>query len=595
MFTKLRHALPAVLGLILFAAALVVLRKELHAVTWHELTSDVFAVPAVPLLAALLLTVLNYATLTGYDLLAFAYIKNPLSRWRVAGASFLAYAVANSVGFAMFSGAAVRYRFYTRWGITAQELSRIVFSYSVTFWLGLLALGGISLVASPLARAHELPAHALVAPVGWLLLLTSVAYLVAVLVRREPIRLFRLELPLPPPRIAFAQLGVSAMDWTLAAAVLYVLLPKSDLSFLGLLSAFLAAQLLGLASHVPGGVGVFEGLMVLLLKPFLSSAQLLPALVVYRAIYYLLPLAAALVALVADELRQRRGQAARPGVFLGWLSEEITPRVLAVFTFLAGAGLLFSGATPAAPGRLAWLENLLPLGVVEFSHFLGSIVGAGLLLVSQGLSRRLDAAYYLAAGGLALGIAASLLKGADFEEATLLAVLLVVLWRARAAFDRRAALFDTRFSAGWVVAVVGTLGASVWLGLFAFKHVEYSHELWWQFELGQEASRFLRSSVGAAVAVALFGFGRLMRPAPHEAPQPTDAGLEAAGAVIAAQAATLPYLVYLRDKALLFDEERKGFVMYGIQGRTWVALGDPVGPPERFDARQKWTSSACEK
>jgi len=81
------------------------------------------------------------------------------------------------------------------------------------------------------------------------------------------------------------------MDWTLAATVLYVLLPKSDLSFLGLLAAFLAAQLLGLASHVPGGVGVFEGLMVLLLKPFLSSAQLLPALVVYRVIYYVFPLA----------------------------------------------------------------------------------------------------------------------------------------------------------------------------------------------------------------------------------------------------------------------------------------------------------------
>ena len=73
-----------------------------------------------------------------------------------------------------------------------------------------------------------------------------------------------------------------------------------------------------------------------------------------------------------------------------------------------------------------------------------------------------------------------------------------------------------------------------------------------------------------------------MRPAPHEAHEPTDADLEAAGAVIAAQAATLPYLVYLRDKALLFDEDRKGFVMYGVQGRTWVALGDPVGPPDRL-------------
>ena len=157
--------------------------------------------------------------------------------------------------------------------------------------------------------------------------------------------------------------------------------------------------------------------------------------------------------------------------------------MLAVFTFLAGVVLLFSGATPAAPGRLAWLDTLLPLGVIEASHFLGSIVGVGLLLVSQGLARRLDAAYFLAAGGIAVGIVASLLKGADFEEATLLALLLVVLWRARPAFDRRAALFDTPFSTGGSRRSWRTLGASVWLGLFAFKHVEYSNELWWQFEL----------------------------------------------------------------------------------------------------------------
>lgn len=594
MTQRLRRALPATLGLILFTAALLVLSRELHAVTWHELTADVLAIPTTRILAALLLTALNYAVLTGYDLLAFAYIGNPLSRWRVAGASALAYGIANSVGFAMFSGAAVRYRFYTRWGVTAAELSRVVFSYSVTFWLGLLALGGVSLVASPLPVAHELPAHELVASAGWLLLLTSAAYVVAVVVRRAPIRFRGFDLPLPSPRIAFAQLGVSAVDWALAAAVLYVLLPKSDLSFLGLLGAFLAAQLLGLASHVPGGVGVFEGLMVLLLEPFLSSGELLPALVVYRVVYYVLPLTVALVALVVDELRQRRGQRERASALLGWLSEEITPRVLAVFTFLAGAVLLFSGATPAAPGRLSWLDHLLPLGVVEASHFLGSLVGVGLLVVSQGLSRRLDAAYYLATGGIAIGIAASLLKGADFEEATLLALLLLVLWRARPAFDRRAALFDAPFTSGWMLAVLGTLGASVWLGFFAFKHVEYSQELWWQFELRQEASRFLRASVGAAVALSLFGFARLMRPAPAEAPGPTDADLEAAGPAIAAQGATFPYLVYLRDKALLFDAERKAFLMYAVQGGTWVALGDPVGPPDRLTGLVRLFLERCD-
>ena len=220
--------------------------------------------------------------------------------------------------------------------------------------------------------------------------------------------------------------------------------------------------------------------------------------------------------------------------------------------------------------------------MIEASHFLGSVAGAALLILSQGLARRLDAAYYLTSATIVAGMAASLLKGFDYEEAVLLLLVLLVLRRARPAFDRRAAFFDTRFSPAWIAAVVGALGASVWLGLFAFKHVDYSHELWWQFEIQAEASRFLRASVGAAVVLLLFGFARLIGYAPHEAPVATDADLDDAGRAIAAQTSTYPFLVYLRDKALLFNDERTAFVMYGVQGRTWVALGDPVGPDDRL-------------
>jgi phosphatidylglycerol lysyltransferase len=199
------------------------------------------------------------------------------------------------------------------------------------------------------------------------------------------------------------------------------------------------------------------------------------------------------------------------------------------------------------------------------------------------LFRRLDAAYYLTFGTIVAGMAASLLKGFDYEEAAILLVVLLVLGRARPAFDRRAAFFDTRFSAAWIAALAGAIGASVWLGLFAFKHVDYSHELWWQFEVHGEASRSLRASVGAATVLLLFGFARLIGYAPHEAPTPVDADLEDAGRAIAAQTSTVPYLVYLRDKALLFNEDRTAFVMYGVQGRTWVALGDPVGPDDQLN------------
>ena len=580
MSERVRQALPALIGLLLFAVALAVLRTELRTVSWHELTGDVLRTPPRQLGFAVLLTVLNYAILTGYDLIAFAYIGRRLARGRIMLASFLAYAIANNVGFAMLSGASVRYRFYTRWGVTAAELSRIVFSYSVTFWLGLLALGGLSLALSPLPRAHEMPAHELVAPVGWLLMLTSVAYVIATILRRQPIRIRTFELPLPSPRIAVAQLTISVADWALAGAVLYVLLPPSHLTFAGLLGAFLAAQLLGLASHVPGGVGVFEGLMVLLLKPFLSSAELLPALIVYRAVYYLLPLTAALIVLVADETRERRAHVARVGALFGRLADQVTPRVISAFTFFAGLILLFSGATPAAEGRLALLGRVLPLGVIEASHFLSSVVGAGLLLLSQGLARRLDAAYALTVASLAIGMTASLFKGADYEEAALLGGVLLVVWRARPAFDRRAALFDAPFSVYWAASIVAALSTAIWLGLFAFRHVDYSHELWWQFEVHGEASRFLRASVGSAIVVLLFAVSRLLRHAAPEASEPTDADLADAASALAAQTSTFPYLVYLRDKTLLFNAQKTGFVMYAVQGRTWVALGDPVGPPD---------------
>lgn len=582
MSARVRQSVASLVGLILFGLALVVLRRELGAVSWRELSADILDTPPSRLGLAAVLTALNYGVLTGYDLLAFEYIGKRLSRVRIAAASFLAYAIANNVGFAVVSGASVRYRFYTRWGLTAEELARVVFFYTATFWLGLLLLGGLSVAVGSLPAARELPAEDIVRGVGWVLMLASAAYVAAAGVRGRSIRIGTLTIALPRLPIAAGQLLLSSIDWVLAGAVLYVLLPSGSVPFLGFLGSFLAAQLVGLASHIPGGVGIFEGSIILLLKPMVGAPVLLPALVVYRFIYYLVPLAVALVVLVADELRQRRVQTARATAFLGQLSEQLAPRVLAFFTFLAGVVLLLSGATPAAEGRLAILGRLLPLGVIETSHFAGSVVGAALLILSQGLARRLDAAYYLTMTLAAIGVATSILKGGDYEEAALVGALLVVLWRARPAFDRKAALFETPFSAGWIAAVVAAIGASIWLGQFAFKHVEYSDELWWQFELHGEASRFLRGSVGAAVVLLLFGIMRLIRPAPHEADPPSDDDLDAAGLAIASQTCVFANLVYLRDKALLFDDERRAFVMYGVQGRTWVALGDPIGPADRI-------------
>ena len=330
---------------------------------------------------------------------------------------------------------------------------------------------------------------------------------------------------------AIAQLTVSAIDWTLAAAVLYVLLPPSPATFVNVLAAFLLAQLLGLASHIPGGIGVFEGLIVFALSPFLTASQLLPALVVYRAIYYVAAAVGRAVGLVVDEalaaprtcrcdLRRRLAES-RSG---------LTPQMLATFTFVAGVMLLFSGATPADAERLQWLDRLLPLGVIEASHVTGSIAGAVLLLLSQGLARRLDAAYYLTMVTVIAGVVASLLKGFDYEEALLLV-----------GADRGAARIQARLqSQGGVLCdeILGPPGSPrsrrrssrrCGSGCSHSSTSSTRNDLWWQFELEGNASRFLRGSVGAATAVLLFAVARLIRHAPHEVEPPSERGSRGRG------------------------------------------------------------------
>ena len=142
MSARLLAALRPLVALLLFVIALDVLSHELAATSWRAVITSAKATPWPQIAAALVLTVVNYAVLTAYDFLAFASIGKRLAPWRIGVASFLAYAVANNVGFALISSASIRYRFYTRWGLSAEELSRIIFSYSITFWLGLLALGG---------------------------------------------------------------------------------------------------------------------------------------------------------------------------------------------------------------------------------------------------------------------------------------------------------------------------------------------------------------------------------------------------------------------------------------------------------------------
>lgn len=573
--------LPALLGAALFGAALHVLHRELAGFHLADVQAHLASIPGRDRAVALLLTIASYVTLTGYDALAFRWIGNPLAYPRIALASFVGFVFSHNLGLSFLGGNAVRYRILSGFGVDAAAIARIVAFNSLTFWLGFFALGGFVLSVDPLSlpRAVRLP-FATSRPIGVLLAAGLAGWLVYTLVRRSPIRIAGFEVAVPRPRWTVAQIVVSSIDWTFAASVLYVLLPSHpDVSFAHVLGAFLLAQVVAFASNVPGGLGVLEGLLVVLLGPKLGAGVVLGATVAYRLIYYLVPLGVAIVLLGGYEALQRRALLRRSGVFAARWLPDVAPRAFATATAIAGLVLLISGATPAASERASAIARVVPLPLIEVSHLIGSLVGVALLVLARALQQRIDAAWYATLTGLAIGIVVSLTKGLDWEEASLLGVLFLALLPCRSAFYRRSSLLRESFSAEWGIGIALALAGTLAITLFAYRHVEYANELWWRFEIEGDAPRSLRALLGASIAVVAFALLRLLRPAPPDEPLPDSTLLDRLRPLVAAAPSAQAHLVLLGDKHVLVHEGGLGFLMYGIEGRSWISMGDPIGAP----------------
>ena len=575
------------ISLLLFVLALVVLYHIDHQYHWHDVMAEVAQYPTSRLVLAGLFTLGSYLLLTLYDYLAVKQVGADLPYGKVALTSFIAYTFSNTLGFALLTGTSVRYRFYTALGLSTGQVTRVVFFCSVTFFLGLFLVGGIALGPLlkdlPVTLALPFWLRPLLHSVGYLATGLALSYLLLPLLRQSPLHFRGYSLPIPRFRDTVAQMAVAIADWMAAAAVFYVLLPASDsLSYGHVLGVFVVANLLGVMAHVPGGIGVFESVVTLLLAPQLPPSQILGALILYRVFYYVVPFFSALGLFAGMEcfLHNKRWQAVQSllsGV------QQLLPSLISLGTFAAGTLLLFSGFTPGIESRLNWLHEVLPLPLLELSHLMGSISGVLLLLLARSLYRRYDSAFRVTQLLLLCGILFSLLKGLDWEEASLLSVLFVLFWPCRSLFYRRGSLINAPFSVGWCVAFLAVLLGGGWLLLFSFRQVDYSHQLWLDFSPEGDVSRALRAlgsviGVTAAAGVAYLLNGSRQRPA-----LPDEAQLAQAQTLIQQAPDSHGHLALLGDKFLLFHDSGEAFIMYAIAGRSWVVMGDPVGEVSRFD------------
>lgn len=321
-----------VVGAIILLGALVVLHNELRHFRYRDIVKSLVAIPQKSILLALLFTLSNYCVLMLYEMEGFCYIRNPLQKYKIGLAAFIAFAFSNNVGFYSISGSAVRFRLYTAWGLSTQEITKLI-SYSsvLAFWLGLSAICGLIFIMVPLEipALFNMPVES-TRILGILFQSVVTAFLIFNVLRKEPVKLSNWEFDIPPLWLTILLICTAAFDWLLFASVLYVLLPVgSSISFSMFLSYFLLAQLAGLISHVPGGLGVFETVFLLVLPHQISASAVIGSLVVFRFIYYLLPLVLAAILLGVHEFYERRHAIGGVAKKISEWSTSIIPNIFA--------------------------------------------------------------------------------------------------------------------------------------------------------------------------------------------------------------------------------------------------------------------------
>jgi phosphatidylglycerol lysyltransferase len=565
-----RHGATA-FGLVLLVGAIWVVQREFRNLSVADVRRAMEAIPHEALFWAAGLTVLAYLVLAIYDWLGARYAGRPSSWARALLASFCGYSLAHNIGFAAVSGAAVRYRLYSAWGYSPVEIGKVIGFTSLTFGLGGMALGGMVLLFEPevlpWAGEHvprwvlQLAALPLFAIVGAYVLLSRF---------RRSVRVFGHDVDLPGVRMAIAQTMLATVDVAVTAAIFYVLLPAAPgLNFLHFIGIYLAAYAAGIAANVPGGLGVFDGAILLGLSPYMGAAEVVGALLVFRLYYYIVPLFIAGTLFAGFEVTQRSTLLARFGA-LGRGAMPLEVPALTGLVALGGALLIFLGSLPV---DVTVLKEWAGYEAALASQFAASIIGSLLVVMAFGLARRLNIAWGGAIFLLLNGALIAWLREEAWWTWGLYLVVAVLLATMRPSFYRDSRLLREPLSQPMVMPLAAVTICGLALALVA-NAGRVQGDTWWEVVLFGDAPPQLRFTVGVTAALLLFGMVRLLRPARIRA--------EALDAAARERLLALGAEVPERADAVLWGEAGRAGFAFTRQDGLWIAHGDPAG--ERRDA-----------
>jgi uncharacterized membrane protein YbhN (UPF0104 family) len=292
------------LSLVIISAACFTLFKLLRDVDIGKFGDAIQAMPLHAVAVAGLLIALSYACLTFYDFFALRTIGQIHIPYRVAALTgFLSYTIGHNLGATVFTGGVIRFRIYRAWGLTLIDVAKIAFVTGLTFWLGNTVVLGIGIAYAPdvVGLINQLPSWAN-RTIALAALAAIAVYVLWLLPRPRTIGRNGWTVTLPSARSTLVQIGIGVADLGLAALAMYTLISvHASVDVAQALIAFVFSALLGFLSHAPGSLGVFDAAMLVAL-PHIQTEQLLAALVVFRALYFIVPFCIAILLFGLREL-----------------------------------------------------------------------------------------------------------------------------------------------------------------------------------------------------------------------------------------------------------------------------------------------------
>ncbi|MGJ8513411.1 phosphatidylglycerol lysyltransferase domain-containing protein [Carnimonas bestiolae] len=574
-----RQVLGIVTTLIVLIGALAVCWHMLSEIDARLVRASLAQVPLYAVLGSLLAALGSYGALVLYEWSAarFAGVK---LRWPLLmlGGS-CATAVGNAIGLSMLSGGAVRCRLYFPQGLHAPDVARMSVFVSLALGVTLPPLAAVAALIhqDTAAQALHLP-HWAVAAIGYAVIALYVIALVLLYRARQPEcpapdarmhKLGRSLWRLPSLRLSLFQLVITLADVTCAAAVLYLLLPNAP-PFATFLLVYLLALAAGVLSHVPGGIGVFEAIILSAFSGQVGAAELTAALLLYRVIYVLLPLLLAFIALLINEARKIADRLSD-----GTVISLVAP-MLALMLFAVGITELLSNVAPEATLFAGFVSRWAPAALLEVATLALSVLGLVSLVLARGLGRRMASAWRWSVLTLLVGGGCALIKGVDVVDLALIIPSLLALLVFRSAFYRDNALLSMPLSWRFVLACVGVVLVSAWLMLLSHRGTPLASALWWHADYDVLLSRAFQGVVISALLLFGITLWWLLRPVKPLLPASPKA-VERALAIVGKSRQPEGMLLATGGKSLLFNKKKNAFIAYRQHHRYLVALCDPVG------------------